>query len=102
MYVGTISNKERSFDIVFGYSHYDYGGSKKIFNKNTVSCGFDTECQQVLSPHFYGRAVWLWVLWLTSFRRIHFLLFISSSDTRDTGSYEHIEYRHSVHVDQCF
>jgi hypothetical protein len=47
MYVGTISNKERSFDIVFGYSHYDYGGSKKSFNKNTVSCGFDTECRQV-------------------------------------------------------
>jgi hypothetical protein len=33
MYVGTISNKERSFDIVPGYSHYDYGGSKKSFNK---------------------------------------------------------------------
>jgi hypothetical protein len=34
---------------------------KKSFNKNTVSCGFDTECRQVLSP-LYGRAVWLWVL----------------------------------------
>jgi hypothetical protein len=52
MYVGTISNKERSFDIVFGYSHYDYGGSKKSFNKNTVSCGFDTECRQVVAALF--------------------------------------------------
>jgi hypothetical protein len=56
MYVGTISNKERSFDIA-GYSHYDYGGSKK--NPSIPSAAgsilnVDKCCRRTFTGERYG------------------------------------------------
>jgi hypothetical protein len=77
MYVGTISNKERSFDIARLFSLRLRWFLKK-FNKIPSAAGSILNVNSVVAALYGG--VWLWVLWLTF--RSHTSLFISP--TRDT------------------